>query len=72
MISEKMNEFLIILQNAKYGFDDIDININELDLFKNELNELNQFINSVQFLNEWKKIFNKLNRKIEIMEIENE
>lgn len=71
MISTQMRNLITVLEQAENGFVYTDFNnIENLQALKDEFNRLNAFVNSAQFLNEWKKIFNRINRIIDSQKLQ--
>ena len=65
MISERMKQVISVLENSDNGFADVNFNNIDLQALQDEFNGLNAFVNSIAFLNEWQKIFNRLTRIID-------
>lgn len=70
MISEKMKQVISVLENADNGFADVNFNNIDLQALQDEFNGLNAFVNSIAFLNEWQKVFNRLNRIIDSQKLQ--
>lgn len=70
MISERMKQVISVLENADNGFADVNFNNIDLSALQDEFNGLNAFVNSIAFLNEWQKVFNRLNRIIDSQKLQ--
>ena len=70
MISERMKQVISVLENADNGFADVNFNNIDLQALQDEFNGLNAFVNSIAFLNEWQKVFNRLNRIIDSQKLQ--
>lgn len=70
MISERMKQVISVLENADNGFADVNFDGLDLQALQDEFHGLNAFVNSVAFLNEWQKVFNRLNRIIDSQKLQ--